>query len=132
RAELEAEARALGVAGHVHLIGFQEKPLPYYAAANIYLRTPVFEAENLSSYQATAMGLPVVGFDTGCETELMNKVGNGVLVANRDGAAFAHAIAQILMLPDRGEEMGKLGAEYSRKHLDIRQVTSTFFSVYAS
>jgi len=132
RTELEAQARELGVAEHVHLIGFQAEPLPYYAAANIYLRTPVFEAENLSSYQAIAMGLPVVGFDTGSETELITKIGNGILVKNQDSAALAHAIASILILHDGGRAVGELGAEYSRQHFDIRQVTSPFFSVYSA
>jgi glycosyltransferase involved in cell wall biosynthesis len=131
RAELEARAAELGVAEHVHLVGFQPEPLPFYASANIYLRTPVFEAENLSSYQAIAMGLPVVGFDTGCETELIPEVGNGILVPNRDGAAFARAMARILSSPDGGRTTGELGAEYGRKHFDIRQVVSMFFSVYS-
>jgi glycosyltransferase involved in cell wall biosynthesis len=131
RAELEAHAKELGVAEHVHLVGFEPEPLPFYASANVYLRTTVFEAENLSSYQAIAMGLPVIGFDTGCETELIPSVGNGVLVPNRDGAAFARAIARILLLPDGGRAMGELGAEYGREHFDIRQVVSGFFSAYS-
>jgi glycosyltransferase involved in cell wall biosynthesis len=132
RVELEAQASELGVAEHVHLIGFQPEPLPYYAAADIYLRTPVFEAENLCSYQAIVMGLPVVGFDTGCETELIDKVGNGILVPNRDEAGLAQAVESILMLPDKGQAKGELGAQYGRGHLDLRQTTSQFFSVYAN
>jgi glycosyltransferase involved in cell wall biosynthesis len=130
RATLEAKAAELGVTCNVHLIGFRPDPLPYYAAANIYLRTPVFEAENLSSYQAMAMGLPIVGFNTGCETELVNKVGHGILVPNRDAEALAQAIAQILMLPDRGREMGERGVEYGRDHLDISQMVVPFFAAY--
>jgi glycosyltransferase involved in cell wall biosynthesis len=132
RIELEAEAGRLGVAAHTHLIGYRDKPLPYYAAADIYLRTPVLEAENLCSYQAIVMGLPVVGFDTGCETELIDKLGNGILVANRDQAGLAQAIEQILSLPDGGQAKGELGAQYGRRHLDLRQTTSQFFSVYAN
>ncbi len=64
RASLEARTRELGVAAHVHLAGFHADPLPFYAAADIYLRTPIFEADNLSSYQAMALAVPVVGFDT--------------------------------------------------------------------
>ncbi len=131
RAELEARATELGVADHVHLIGFEAEPLPYYATANIYLRTPVFEAENLSSYAAIAMGLPVVGFDTGCETELITRIGNGILVPNRDAAAFAQAIAHILTLPDSGRAMGELGAARSRQDFDVRRVVSVFYSVYS-
>lgn len=132
RVELEVQASQLDVAAHTHLIGYQDQPLPYYAAADVYLRTPVFEAENLCSYQAIVMGLPIVGFDTGCETELINKVGNGILVPNRDEAALAQAVERILMLPDGGQAIGELGAQYGRSHLDLRQTTSQFFSVYAN
>jgi glycosyltransferase involved in cell wall biosynthesis len=130
RAALESRTKALGVAGHVHLIGFRPDPLPYYAAADIYLRTPVFEAENLSSYQAMASGLPVVGFDTGNETELIRKAGHGHLVANRDAAALADGVARILSSPDRGRALGRLGAEYCRRHLDIRQTISEISAAY--
>ena len=76
---LEARIDELGLNDRVHLVGFVEEPLPWYAAADIYLRTPTFEAENLSSLPALGFGLPVVGFDTGVETELIAKVGYGTL-----------------------------------------------------
>jgi glycosyltransferase involved in cell wall biosynthesis len=130
RAILETQARELGVEKHMHLLGFRQDPLPWYAAANIYLRTPIFEAENLSSFQAMAVGLPVVGFETGCETELLSKVGHGKLVPVRDVEMLSAAALCILRLPDKGAQLGKLGADYCRKHLDIHQTISEFSSVY--
>lgn len=130
RAELEARVRSLHLEEHVHLLGFQREPLPYYAAANIYLRTPVFESENLSSYQAMAMGLPVVGFDTGCETELLAKSGHGVLVPTKNSDALAGAVAGILSLPDRGVQIGARGADYCRQHLDIARTISELTDLY--
>jgi len=127
---LEDRSSALGIQGHVHLIGFQEDPLPYYAAADVYLRTPVFEAENLCSYHAMAMGLPVVAFDTGAPTELIRKAGHGTLVPNRDPAALAAAVGRILSSPDLGRAKGRLGAEYCREHLDIRQTIAAFCAAY--
>lgn len=132
RAALEARAKEFGIEKRVHLIGFHSDPLPYYAAADAYLRTNVFEAENLCSYQAMAMGLPVIGFDTGCETELVHKVGHGILVPNRDTQALAKATAEVLMMPDRGRNLGSLGASYSRAHLDIRQAIDTFAAAYTA
>ena len=77
-----------------------------------------------------ASALPVVGFDTGNETELIRKAGHGLLVPNRDSAALAEAVARILSLPDGGREMGKLGAKYCQEHLDIRHTISQFSSAY--
>jgi len=129
-AELEERAKDLGVSTHVHFLGYQDNPLPYYAAATVYFRTVILEAENLSSYQAMAMGLPVVGFDTGCETELLKDVGHGILVSNKDINAFSAAATKILTLPDRGREMGGLGLSYSEKNFDIRKAIADYTSVY--
>jgi len=129
-AELEERAKSLGVSTHVHLLGYEDNPLPYYAAATVYFRTVILEAENLSSYQAMAMGLPVVGFDTGCETELLKDVGHGILVPNKDINAFSAAATKILTLPDRGREMGGLGLSYSEKNFDIWKAIADYTSVY--
>ena len=133
RAALEQRARELGVERHMHLMGFAEEPLPFYAAADIYLRTPVFEAENLSSCQAMAMGLPAVGFATEghAELELIGKVGHGHLVRARDSEALAEAAGRILSLPDRGRALGARGASYARAHLDFQQLISMLVDVYS-
>ena len=130
RAELEDRARALSISSHVHLVGYQVDLLPYYAAATMYLRTMIFEETNLSTYKAMAMGLPIVGFDTGCETELLKKVGHGILVPNKSVADLSAAVAQILTLPDQGREIGSRGIEFSQSNLDIRQAIADMTTVY--
>jgi glycosyltransferase involved in cell wall biosynthesis len=134
RAALERRARELGVERHMHLMGFAEEPLHFYAAADIYFRTPVFEAENLSSCQAMAMGLPAVGFaaEGHAELELIGKVGHGHLVRARDSGALAEAASRILSLPDRGRSLGERGAEYARAHLDFQHLISMLVDVYSN
>src|SRR5262249_54574713 len=68
RLALKAAARYLEIEERVHMVGFLEDPLPWYAAADIYLRTGLMEADNLASFDAMGTGLPVVGFDTGSVT----------------------------------------------------------------
>ncbi|BCA54211.1 glycosyl transferase family 1 [Nitrospira sp. KM1] len=128
---LEARSKDLGMEKHVHMIGFRADPLPFYSAANVYVRSAIYEAENLCSYQAMAMGLPVVGFDTGCETELLRKVGHGLLVPNKDAAALAHAVSRILSMPEQGKELGCSGARFCRAHLGLSQSIEAFCSRYA-
>jgi glycosyltransferase involved in cell wall biosynthesis len=132
RTELEAQAAKLGVANHVHLIGFVEEPLPFYAAADIYFRTPIYEGENLSSYPAIAMGLPVVGFDTSCATDLISKLGHGVLVRNKDADAFAEGVLSILTLSDQGQSMGQRGIDYCYQHLGVNEDIKGLMSTYDS
>jgi glycosyltransferase involved in cell wall biosynthesis len=131
RAVVQARAIELGVDERVHILGFVEEPLPFYAAADIYLRTGIFEGDNLSSCQAMAMSLPVVGFETGTASELISTVGHGILVPPKDAAALSAAVQQILSLPDRGRPMGELAAGYCRTHLDIQRLVSMLTAVYA-
>lgn len=130
RAELEDRARTLKISSHVHLVGYQDDLLPYYAAATVYLRTMIFEETNLSTYKAMAMGLPIVGFDTGSETELLKKVGHGILVPGKSVEDLSAAVAQILTLPDHGRELGSRGIEFSQANLDIRLGIEDITAVY--
>ena len=130
RRALETRAKELGVGERVRLIGFQRDPLPYYAAADIYLRTTTLEPENLSFYQAMAMGLPVVGFDNGWESDPISQVGNGILLPQRSSKALAEAITQTLELADQGRAIGEKGAIFARKHLDLRKNVSLLCSTY--
>lgn len=130
RRELVKRIEELGVAQHAHLIGFDPQPLPYYAAANVFLRTTTMEGENISSRQAIAMGLPCVGFDSRCETDLIAKLGHGILVPNADAGALAEATCYILSTPDRGAAMGARGVDYCKTHMGIQKHIDDLLSVY--
>lgn len=130
RTQLETRIKELGLDQHAHLIGFDPEPLPYYAAADVYLRTTTMEGENTSSQQAIAMGLPTVGFDTCRETDLIGKLGHGIIVPNGDAAALAAATCRILALPDSGRAMGALGISYCNSTLGIQKCVDNFLSVY--
>ena len=129
RSELEAEADRLNLGSHIHFLGYVADPLPWYVAADLYLRTNVVEGDNLSSFQAMAAGLPVVGFDTGSETDLVPVAGHGVLVANRGALALAEAV-RTLLTQDRGRELGRLGADFARAHLATERIVASCESLY--
>ena len=76
------------------------------------------------------MGLPTVGFDNGCETDLLAKLGHGLLVANADAAALSAATCRILSLPDRGAAMGALGIDYCKTNIGIQKHVDDLLSLY--
>ena len=130
RAALLESATALGVAAHTHLEGWVADPYPYYAAADVFLRTFELEGDTRSSFDAMAFGLPVVGFDTGHGRDRLPLVGHGLRVATADATGLAAAIAAILTRPDRGRAMGALGQADARRHLDVRHTVSLFTTMY--
>jgi len=82
------------------------------------------ESDNISSVSAMAVGLPVVGFDTGSETEQLGIVGHGMLVPNKDSAALGQAVVKILETPDKGKKLGERGRIYCHQRYDIRRVVN--------
>jgi len=128
--QLERMAEQLEIRDRVHLVGFQQDPLPYYAASDVYLRTARYEAENLAFYAAMAMGLPIVGFDTKDGRDLLCTVGGGVQVPQDDAKQLADAAAAMLQLEDRGRSLGRAGRIYAEDHLDLRQNVKGLTSVY--
>lgn len=132
RSELEARIRELGLARHAHLRGFVANPLPSYAAADVYLRTTTMEGENISSRQAMAMGLPVVGFDSCRETDLIPQLGHGKVVATGDVAALAAAVCEILALPAGGQELGARSVSYCNERMSLQKQVDDFSVAYLS
>jgi glycosyltransferase involved in cell wall biosynthesis len=126
---LRITAETLGVAARTRMVGFVDEPLPFYAAADVFLRTLAFEGDNRASFAAMAMGLPVVGFDTGCASDHLARVGHGRLVAPGDAVELAAATADLLTSPDRGRGLGERGASYAAAHLDISDGVEMLTSV---
>lgn len=130
RASLLARVASLGLSDRVHVVGYADDPYPYYAAADVYLRTVLLEGENRASYDAMAFGLPIVGFDTGHALDRIAAVGNGVLVPTGDSSALAAALVEILRQPDRGRACGLRGQRDARQHLGVRDVIELFAHTY--
>jgi glycosyltransferase involved in cell wall biosynthesis len=130
RAALETRVLQSGLADRTRMLGFVSDVLPYYAAADLYLRTNILEAENQASYQAMAMGLPVAGFDTGAGTDLVARAHDGLLVPVGNAPRLADAITEVLTAVDRGADMGRRGKEYARAHLDIDRSIGALTATY--
>lgn len=130
RPVLEQAARRLGITGQVRMPGYVADPRPFYAAADIYLRTHLREGENSSSQEAMAFGLPVAAFETGCGSDRIRRVGHGRLAPSGDTRALAEAIVQILNLPDRGRAMGDAGRRHAGQFLGLRSGIDLFTRLY--
>lgn len=60
REELEKQAATLGVADRVDLHGFVAEPLPYVAAADLYVCSSRYEGFSNALAEAAALGVPMV------------------------------------------------------------------------
>ncbi|HEV7890130.1 MAG TPA: glycosyltransferase [Pyrinomonadaceae bacterium] len=97
RAELERQAERLGLKDCVRLLGFQENPYRYMAAADVFVLSSLFEGFGNVIVEAMACGAPVVATD--CPygpREIIRDGENGLLVEPASAASLARGILRVL------------------------------------
>lgn len=132
RARLLAQADRLGVAEHVHCLGFVPDPdLPAaYATADVFAMPGVAELQSLVTLEAMASGLPVIAAEAMALPHLVRPGVNGYLYPPGDVATLAaHAIA-LLSDPSASRRMGRASRDIALDH-DFDGTLSQFEDLYA-
>lgn len=125
RAELELQAKKLGIQDRVFMPGFITDPTPFYKQADLFVLTSIAEGFGNVVAEALAVGLPVVSTD--CPSgprEILSDGKFGSLVPVGDSKALALAIVKSLNIAhDRTELIAR--AQYfsidkaAEKYIDI-------------
>lgn len=105
RCALEAEARALGVAERVHMLGFRDDLAPYLAHLDAVLLPSRHEGLPFAALEAMAAGCPVIAARVGGLPELIDDGHTGLLVPPEDPAALARGLSRLLGSPALRERL---------------------------
>ncbi|MBX3314428.1 MAG: glycosyltransferase [Actinobacteria bacterium] len=107
-ARVRALAEALGVAERITWVAPQPHHLlsTWYRAADVVVVPSRSESFGLVALEAAACGTPVVAAAVGGLRTLVEHGRTGLLVDERDPAAFAEAVTTLLADPVRAAEMG--------------------------
>lgn len=128
RAELETQARTLGLADHVTFAGQVPDARALLSAGDIALLSSISEGLSVSLLEAMAAGLPVVATDVGGNPELVVNGETGLLTPKGDDAALSDALLSLLGNADRRATMGDAG----RKRVVERFSAERMHAAYAS
>jgi glycosyltransferase involved in cell wall biosynthesis len=109
--ELTAQAKRLGVADRVHLVGFRTDVQEVLDALDIFVMPSVCEAFGFALAEAMATELPAVGSAVGGIPEVMAHNRTGIVVPPRDPAALAKALDALISSPELAEQFGRAGRE---------------------
>jgi glycosyltransferase involved in cell wall biosynthesis len=100
RAELEAKARAFGIADYVFFPGFYSNMPQFMAALDLcVMPSTCDDVMPLVLMEAMAAGCPVIASDVGSVRELIQHEKTGILVPPADPTAMADAILRMLEDP---------------------------------
>lgn len=123
-AELEEEARRLGVDDVVDFLGFVGDVAALYADSSIFVLPSRSEGLSIALCEAMAAGLTVVASDVGEVRDVVVAGVNGELHAVGDVAALAEHLRELLSDPARRATMGAAGRAASVRHCSRERVTA--------
>jgi glycosyltransferase involved in cell wall biosynthesis len=127
RAELEARARSLGVAGRAHFLGVRDDVPSVLAALDVAVISSDFEGTPLFALECMAAGTPLVATAVGGLPTLLGD--DAVLVPPRDPAALAAGIDRLLDDPGLRAALADAARERARPH-EIGAVAERFGALY--
>jgi glycosyltransferase involved in cell wall biosynthesis len=109
RAELEAQAGALGIADRCVFLGFRSDVPDLLAAADLLVLPSLYEGLPVSVLEAMAAERPVVATAIGGTDEAITSEQSGLLVPPRDPIALASAIRRLQADPTLARRLAAAG-----------------------
>ncbi len=130
RENLEALAKHMDISGKVFFTGMIDyKDIPRYFAASDFFVTPSrSETFGLSTVEAMASGLPVLGIDAPGSVDIIKDGVSGLITAD-DLAVFTAKLVLLFTNHNLRQVMGKNAIQASRKY-DIQTTTSQLLVHY--
>lgn len=126
RAELEEQARRLGVAERVVFLGHatEARIRDELAAADIFVLPSLAEGLPVSLMEAMAVGVPVIATNIAAVGELIDDGRSGRLVAPTDASALARALLELMQDYDKRAAFARAGRAKIEAEFDVeREVT---------
>lgn len=120
--DVAAAARAAGVSGRVHTIGFLDDTAPFFAGLDLYVMPSLSEGINSSVLEAAVLGVPVVATNVGSLPEAVLADRTGLLVPPADSAALAAAMLALLDEPELAERLASAARDRAEREFDIERL----------
>lgn len=130
RAELEAQAAALGIAAQVRFTGFRRDILALMQGFEIFVFSSYLEGLGTAMLDAMALGKPVVATHIGGIPEVVQDGVTGLLVPPCDPRALTDAVRYLLQHPEQGERFGAAGRKRVEQHFTVEQMACGTLQVY--
>lgn len=132
RDDLPALVHQLGLNDTVTLYGpVPHAELPaYYAASDVYAMTSAYEGIPRVLMEASAAGLPLVGFDRVGVAEVIEDGVNGYLVPEGDLDAHAARLIELLREPQTAQRMGAAARQHSAERFSATKNAETIAQMW--
>jgi L-malate glycosyltransferase len=128
---LRAQARELGLEGHVVFAGFRADVDRLLPAFDVFCLSSHMEGLGTSLLDAMCYGRPVAATAAGGIPEAVEDGVTGRVVSPRDAAALAKALTELLLDRGRRESMGAAGRRAFLQRFTADRMVDATLAVYA-
>jgi len=132
RARLEERVESLGLSKTVAFLGvvpYREVP-SYYAASDIFVHIPTYEAMPHVIYEAMATGKPVVASKVGGIVEVIEDGKDGLLVEPKDPEGTAEAVIRLIQDRSLGRRLGRAAIDKIEKRYTWDIIANKYLKLY--
>lgn len=111
---------------NIKLLGFQKNMKQFYALADMFILTSLFEGTPNVVLEAMANKLPVIATNVNGINEIMNDGQNGIVVPSGNASAIYNAINSVIDDPERLQFIADNGYQYVCKNLSFESFSTNF------
>jgi glycosyltransferase involved in cell wall biosynthesis len=130
RAEAEALAAELGLAGSVRFLGTREDVPELLAGAECALLASDYEGCPLAVVEAMAASVAVVATEVGGVGELVRPGVTGAVAPKGDAERLAQALLDVLGDPERAAALGAEGRRFAEQELALERMIGRLVGLY--
>jgi glycosyltransferase involved in cell wall biosynthesis len=127
---LRDQARQLGIAPQVHLLGLRADIANVLAAADVFVLPSLSEGLPLALLEAMFAGCPIVASDVGQVRMALADGAAGVLVTPGQPDALAAALHSLLAAPAHARALGTRAARRAADEYDVSRMAARYGAVY--
>jgi L-malate glycosyltransferase len=129
RPELERQAADLGIGDNIIFLGVRHDIPAVLASMDVAVLTSESESLSNAILEAMAAGLPVVAYNVGGNSELVNDQ-RGVLVAPGDEAGFAQAIQRLVSDGGIRRQLGENARRFVKEKFSLDHIRNCYEDLY--
>jgi len=127
--ELKDAVNDNGLDNHVTITGKVPAVHAYYALADVFVSSSVFEGMPIAHLEAMAAGLPLIATDILGVDEVVLDEENGLLIPPEQPNQLADAMIE-LRNEHKREQYGKAGLQRAREHFSIQTTVEKHLTLY--
>lgn len=130
RGAIEAQVRVLGLANHVHFLGYREDVPSLLRCADVFALSSKMEGLGSAIIEAMFCETPIVACAAGGIPELVRHEDTGLLVNPGDSRGFAEAVIRLLDSPELRTRLTTNAKCFAEEKCSAERMVEAYVRVY--